>query len=90
MSTFFIKASSYNMVEQNSRHADSFWYSVEHAASKLSVFHLLFNAERPPFMDDIDGVCHGDELMYLFDVNLPIVICNTEKFFGEKRNLSSK
>ena len=50
---FFIKASGYKMVEDNSYHgADSYWYSIEHAARK-SVFHMLFPTNKPP--DTIPG-----------------------------------
>ena len=71
------------MVEQNSRHADSYWYSIEHPTSLLAMFNLLFGTEKPPFVDDIPGVCHADELIYLFDANFPILLCDRKKFFGE-------
>ena len=41
------------MVEDNSYHgANSYWYSIEHAARK-SVFHMLFPTNKPP--DTIPG-----------------------------------
>ncbi|TRY73092.1 hypothetical protein TCAL_02196 [Tigriopus californicus] len=81
LSTFFLKASSYKMVQENSKYENSYWYSIEHEASKKSVYNLLFSSDKPAHIDN-PGVCHADELMYLFNVNLPLLLCNTADVFG--------
>jgi hypothetical protein len=53
LGVFFIKASGYKMVEDNTLHgADSYWYSLEHASNK-SMFHVLFPTatSKPPNTD---------------------------------------
>ena len=52
MSTYFIKASSYKMVEENSKRAPSYWYSIEHAGGKKSFYHLLMMNRDIPYMED--------------------------------------
>jgi hypothetical protein len=48
---FFIKASSYKMIEENSKYADSYFYSVDHASAKKSLFYVLNMVDKPPFME---------------------------------------
>ncbi len=81
LSTFFLKASSYAMVEYNADRAKSYWYSVEHISEKKSFFNVFFIASRPKYVEE-SGVCHGDELMYLFDARLPLVLCHLEPMIG--------
>lgn len=81
LSTFFLKASSYKMVQENSKYENSYWYSIEHESSKKSVYNLLFSSQKPAHIEN-PGVCHADELMYLFNVNLPLLLCNSADVFG--------
>lgn len=51
MGTLLIKAPSYKMVQENSKHGvESYWYSIEHK-SKKSVCHLLFFNKPVPYSD---------------------------------------
>ena len=76
LSVFFLKASSYEFVAENSNYKDSYWYAFDYQSIQKSVFHLLFL--DPTLKADITdpGVCHADELMYIFDVELPIILCD--------------
>ena len=51
LGVFFIKASGYKMVEENSKHAPSYWYSIEHKTRK-SAYHLLFMTNKPDLIED--------------------------------------
>lgn len=75
-SVFFLKASSYKTVEENSKYEDSYWYSFDYKSVQKSVFHLLFiePSKKGGLLEP--GVCHADELMYMFDVQLPLILCN--------------
>eukprot|EP00091_Calanus_sinicus_P025444 TRINITY_DN971_c0_g1_i10.p1 TRINITY_DN971_c0_g1~~TRINITY_DN971_c0_g1_i10.p1 ORF type:complete len:352 (-),score=125.29 TRINITY_DN971_c0_g1_i10:131-1186(-) len=44
LGVFFIKASSYTMVKENSRLNPSYWYSFDYEAEQKSAFHALFMA----------------------------------------------
>jgi len=77
LGVFFLKGSSYEfVVESSDQGSKAFWYSFEYAAKQKSVFHTLFiNADKKAGITD-PGVCHADELMYLFDMELPLVLCD--------------
>ena len=79
LSNFFLKASSYKTVQENSKYKDSYWYSFDYKAEQKSLFHALFSdtAKKGGLIDP--GVCHADELMYLFDVELPLALCDLGK-----------
>ncbi len=79
LSTFFIKASSYQMIEQNWAKNASYWYSIEHTNEKKSMYNLFFWNDKSPYVKD-HGVCHADELPYLFNINLPFVLCDLTLF----------
>jgi len=76
LGVFFLKASSYTMVKENSLLSPSYWYSFDYESEHKSAFHALYldptkkaNVSRP-------GVCHGDELLYLFNAEFPLVFCD--------------
>jgi len=75
LGVFFIKASSYTMVKENSRLNPSYWYSFDYEAEHKSAFHALFMAAEKK-ANVTPGVCHGDELLYLFDAELPLAFCD--------------
>ena len=79
-SVFFLKASSYDFMEQNSKHEeDTYWYAFDYRAEQKSVFHLLFPqaAKKAEIKDR--GVCHADELIYIFDIELPLLLCDVSE-----------
>lgn len=69
------------MTVLNSKKMDSYFYSLEHESTK-SLFHAMYFADEPPHLDN-PGVCHADELMYLFNLNLPIVLCDLDYLMGK-------
>eukprot|EP00090_Calanus_glacialis_P005797 TRINITY_DN14495_c0_g1_i1.p1 TRINITY_DN14495_c0_g1~~TRINITY_DN14495_c0_g1_i1.p1 ORF type:complete len:687 (+),score=181.02 TRINITY_DN14495_c0_g1_i1:28-2088(+) len=75
LGVFFIKASSYTMVKENSRLNPSYWYSFDYEAEHKSAFHALFMSPEKK-ANVTPGVCHGDELLYLFDAELPLAFCD--------------
>jgi len=75
LGVFFLKASSYTMVKENARLNPSYWYSFDYAAEHKSAFHALFMAAEKK-ANVTPGVCHGDELLYLFDAELPLAFCD--------------
>ena len=81
LSVEFLKASSYEMTVLNSKKMDSYFYSLEHESTK-SLYHAMYFADKPPFIDE-PGVCHADELMYLFNLNIPIALCDLN-YLGSK------
>lgn len=80
LSVFFIKASAYKLIEENAKHniaaAPSYWYSFDYQSEMKSAFHLLFM--NPALKAGVvrPGTSHADELMYLFDVELPLLLCD--------------
>ena len=74
LSVFFLKASSYEFVKQNSQYEDSYWYAFDYKTEQKSVFHALFPTKKADIVDV--GVCHADELMYIFDIELPLLLCD--------------
>ena len=85
LSVEFLKASSYEMTILNSKKMDSYFYSLEHESTK-SMYHAMYFNDKPPYIKE-PGVCHADELMYLFNLNIPIAFCDLQYFSG---NLQSK
>ena len=82
LSVSYLKASSYEMTILNSEKMPSYFYSLEHVSRK-SFYHALYFNNEPPHIDN-PGVCHADELMYLFNMNLPLVLCDAKEFIGKK------
>ena len=80
-SVFFLKASSYKTIQENSEYADSFWYSFDYIADQKSVFHLLFLNNKAEVTEP--GACHAEELLYMFDVELPLVLCDLAPFMAD-------
>lgn len=76
LSNFFLKASSFKTVQENSNYKDSYWYSFDYKAEQKSLFHALFadTAKKGGLLEP--GVCHADELMYIFNVELPLALCD--------------
>ena len=76
LSNFFLKASSFKTVQEHSKYKDSYWYSFDYKAEQKSLFHALFadTAKKGGLLEP--GVCHADELMYIFDVELPLALCD--------------
>jgi len=75
LGVFFIKASSYTMVKENSKLNPSYWYSFDYVAEHKTAFHALFMSPEKK-ANVTPGVCHGDELLYLFDAELPLAFCD--------------
>ena len=86
LSVFFLKASSYKTVQENSKYEDSYWYSFDYKSKQKSIYHALYldTAAKAGITDP--GVCHADELMYLFDVKLPLVLCNLDEMMPDITN----
>ena len=43
LSVFFLKASSYEFMVQNSEYQDSYWYAFDYKTPQKSVFHMLLS-----------------------------------------------
>ncbi len=41
------------------------------------MFHFMFLGDKPKYVDD-PGVCHMDELFYMYNVEIPLLICDLE------------
>ena len=106
LGALFIKATSYQMIQENSEYESSFFYHVEHASRKslynaIKYSDFLSYQETVPYytgdlpgmgtlhnlgenydngLKTVAGVMHADELMYLFNVPIPIVMCDPELF----------
>ena len=76
LSVFFLKASSYELMAQNSKYNDSYWYAFDYQPSQKTVFNLLFMSPDKKAEIRDSGVCHGDELIYMFDMELPLLLCD--------------
>lgn len=83
LGTFFLKASSYRMVQENSQYNPSFWYSMDYVSEHKSAFHAFFMNPEKKAGIEVPGVCHGDELLYLFDAELPLVFCHSGKISAD-------
>ena len=83
LSVFFLKASSYEFMAQNSKYEDSYWYAFDYQPDHKTVFNLLFmSPEKKAGVQD-SGVCHGDELIYMFDMELPLLLCDIGAVLGD-------
>jgi len=83
LSVFFLKASSYEFMAQNSEYQDSYWYAFDYKTPQKSLFHMLFpNTPQKSEVRDI-GVCHADELMYIFDMELPVLLCDVPQLLTD-------
>merc|ERR1719193_2024178 len=78
LSVFFFKASAYEIVQQNSRFAPSYYYSFNYSSTPKSVFHLMYLDPETKAGLTHPGTSHGDELMYEFNLELPLVLCDIE------------
>jgi len=87
MGNFFLKASTYQMIVENSKKTDSYFYSVEHPMSKKSMFNVLFFNKKPAYTEP--GVCHGDELPFLFDARIPLATCDVQQVISESFTYST-
>jgi carboxylesterase type B len=76
MSVFFFKANAYEMVIQNSKHSPSYWYAFDYSNTDKSLFHLQYMDPATKAMLTHPGTSHGDESMYLFNVEIPLVWCD--------------
>jgi len=76
LSVFFLKASSYEFMAQNSKYNDSYWYAFDYQPTQKTVFNLLFMSPDKKAEIRDSGVCHGDELIYMFDMELPLLLCD--------------
>jgi len=78
-----LKASTYKIVEENARWgANSFFYSLEPGAQseKKSLYHLeSIGDAHKPFYTSL-GASHSDDLLFLFNMNLPVVVCDLKSF----------
>ena len=53
-SVFFLKASAYEFMAQNSEYNTSYWYAFDYKTEQKSVFHMLFpNADQKANVVDI-------------------------------------
>ena len=75
-SVFFIKAAAYEFVQINSKHAPSYWYAFDYDNSNKSLFHLQYMNPGSKANQSHPGTSHGDESIYLFDIELPLVFCD--------------
>ena len=83
LSVFFLKASSYEFMAQNSKYNDSYWYAFDYQPSQKTMFNLLFMSPEKKAEIEDPGVCHGDELIYMFDMELPLLLCDINQLLGD-------
>jgi len=77
LGVFFLKASSYEfVVESADQGSPAYWYSLEYSSPDKSAFHALFSSKEKKANITEPGVCHGDELIYLFNLELPLALCD--------------
>ena len=75
-SVFFFKANAYELIQQNSKYAPSFWYGYDYSNTQKSLFHLNYMNPASKANLTHPGTSHGDESIFLFDVVLPLVWCD--------------
>ena len=75
-SVFFIKASSYEFLAQSSKYQDSYWYAFDYLSQQKSLYNFFFLNPDSKAGIRKPGVSHGDELLYMFDMELPVVLCD--------------
>ena len=70
------------MVKENADQNPSYWYSFDYVSQHKTAFHALFS--NPELKANVTpGVCHGDELLYLFDAELPLAFCDVAKLSAD-------
>ena len=75
-SVFFIKASSYEFLAQSSKYQDSYWYAFDYLSQQKSLYNFFFLSPDSKAGISKPGASHGDELLYMFDMELPVVLCD--------------
>ena len=76
-SVFFIKAAAYEFVQANTdRGAPSYWYAFDYDKSNKSLFHLQYLNPKDKANQTHPGTSHGDESLYLFDLEVPLIFCD--------------
>jgi carboxylesterase type B len=76
-SVFFIKAAAYEFVQDNAdQGAPSYWYAFDYDLSNKSLFHLLYLSPADKANLTQPGTSHADELLYVFDLEVPLVFCD--------------
>ena len=76
LSVFFFKASAYELIQQNSKYSPSYWYGFDYSDSQKSLFNLQYINPADKANLTHPGTSHGDESIYLFDIEIPLVFCN--------------
>lgn len=56
---------------------------MEHA-SKKSYFYVLMLGGIPAYVDD-PGVSHADELMYLWNSQIPLIMCDLPPMISKRQ-----
>ena len=57
-------------------------YSIEHKNEKKSMYNVFFPTSKPYYVPD-SGVTHADELLYLFHMNIPLLLCDLPSLASE-------
>ena len=71
------------MVQENSKYKNSYWYSMDQTSRKSLCYVLNGLVGNPPYCEK-PGMCHADELMYLFKLELPLVLCDFKTTISKK------
>lgn len=78
--TFTFKLPGMHVMEQSAKHGvEAYWYSLEQKSKKSFCYIATGAADLSgnfPFGDIGPGVCHIDDLWHLFDLELPLVLCD--------------
>nr|CAD6495185.1 Glutactin-like [Lepeophtheirus salmonis salmonis] len=81
LGTQILKASSYYMMSKHASHTgNAYWYSFEYNGTK-SICHTVSILTEGPFVGKY-GACHADELMFMFDYELPLVLCDIQEIIN--------
>ena len=78
LSVFFFKANAYELIQQNSRFAPSYWYALDYSNTKKSLFHLQYLDPAGKANLTNPQSSHGDESILLFDLEVPLVFCDIQ------------
>jgi len=78
LSVFFFKASAYELIQQNSKVSPSYWYAFDYSNTPKSLFNLQYINPADKANLTHPGTSHGDESIYLFDLELPLVFCDLQ------------
>lgn len=82
LSVFFIKASAYELVQQNSKYSPSYWYAFDYDNPEKKLYNVFFlgsdnaNVTHP-------GATHCEEIPYLFDVEIPLIFCDIKEIIND-------